>query len=290
MKVWLVGAKGMLGQAVSRALERSSVAHVDTDLEVDVTDPKRVREFLEEQDPDWIVNCAAYTAVDQAEDEEARAYELNANAPLNLAQAARHEGAALLHISTDYVFDGELNRPYREDDPPNPRSAYGRTKLAGEEAVRSTLPEHVILRTAWLYGHQGKNFVETMLRLMTERAELSVVDDQTGSPTYADDLADAIVRIVTSHRPAYGTFHFSGAGECTWHGFAREIYQQAKEIGLLSSSCTILPVTSDEFPQKATRPRNSRLSKEKIQHTYGIVPDHWKQSLHNYLTSRSTYA
>jgi len=286
MKVWLVGAKGMLGQAVSRALGATGVEYTATDAEVDFTDAAVVASYVERERPDWIVNCAAYTAVDQAEDEESLALRLNAAGPANLAAAAANTGASLLHISTDYVFDGTLDRPYREDDEPAPESAYGRTKLAGEEAVRSHLDRHVIIRTAWLYGHGGKNFVETMLRLMEERDELTIVDDQLGSPTNADDLAAAITRVVTHEAPTYGTFHFSGAGECSWYGFASEIYRQGRESGLLTRECTLTPVTSDQFPQKAKRPANSRLSKERIGEAYGVVPEPWQESLRRYLTER----
>lgn len=288
MKVWLVGAKGMLGQAVSKVLDTAAIAHVDTDAEVDFTDPAVVDAFAERERPDWIVNCAAYTAVDKAEDEEARALTLNADGPANLSAAAAKSGASLIHISTDYVFSGDLDRPYREGDTPNPESAYGRTKLAGEEAVRERLNQYVIIRTAWLYGHGGKNFVETMLRLMAEREELTIVDDQIGSPTNATDLANAIATIVGHRQPTYGTFHYSGAGECSWYGFASEIYRQAREISLISSECTLRSVTSDQFPQKAKRPSNSRLSKEKISAAYGIVPPVWEESLHRYLTERNT--
>ncbi len=289
MKVWLVGAKGMLGQAVSKSLDTAAIAHVDTDAETDFVDPAVVDAFVQREHPDWIVNCAAYTAVDQAEDEEAKALKLNADGPANLSAAAAKSGASLIHISTDYVFSGDLDRPYREDDTPNPESAYGRTKLAGEVAVRERLDYHVIVRTAWLYGHCGKNFVETMLRLMAEREELSIVDDQIGSPTNATDLANAIATIVGHRQPTYGTFHYSGTGECSWYGFASEIYRQARELGLIGSECSLRPVTSDQFPQKAKRPSNSRLSKEKIGAAYRIVPPAWEESLHRYLAERKTH-
>lgn len=286
MKVWLVGAKGVLGQAVARALDEAGLPHVDTDIDVDFTDPAVVQAYVEREGPDWIVNCAAYTAVDQAEDEETLALKLNAQGPANLAAVAADSAASLLHISTDYVFDGELDRPYREDDTPNPQSAYGRTKLAGEEAVRERLDRHVIIRTAWLYGHGGKNFVETMLRLMEEREELTIVDDQLGSPTNAADLARAITGVVSHKAPPHGTFHFSGTGECTWYGFAQEIYRQARELGIVQTECALTPVSSDQFPQKAKRPANSRLSTEKIEAAYGVAPEPWEESLNRYLTER----
>jgi len=287
MTVWLVGAKGMLGTEVSLAFQKAGIAHIATDAEVDFTDSETVDAWMARERPKWIVNCAAYTAVDQAEDEQALAHKLNARGPANLAAAAGPYGASLLHISTDYVFNGDLDRPYREDDITDPQSAYGRTKLAGEQALQDALEQHVILRTAWLYGHRGRNFVETMLRLMAERPELAIVDDQLGSPTNAADLAEAITKIVSHPEPTYGTYHFSGAGECTWYGFATEIYRQGRELGMITSECVLQPVTSDQFPQKAKRPSNSRLSKEKIGADYGIVPPQWEQSLKRYLTERT---
>lgn len=286
MTVWLVGSRGMLGRAVEAELLAQDVEVSSSDLDVDITDLDRVVEHAREITPDWIVNCAAYTEVDGAEDEEEKAYRINATGPENLATAASQNGASLLHISTDYVFDGALDRPYDVADHPNPQTAYGRTKLAGEQAIRQLIERHVIIRTAWLYGAGGKNFVETMLRLMEQRTEITVVNDQVGSPTYSEELARVIRALVMSDKTWYGTFHFSGEGSCTWYEFAVEIYRQAKTLGILETDATVLPIASGEFPQRAVRPRNSLLSKEAIHHAYGVEPRPWREGLHDYLQAR----
>ena len=283
MNVWLVGSRGMLGQAVEDKLQNQGISYFPSNSEVDITDMDSVQDFLSGCGLDWIINCSAYTAVDKCEDEQEHAYRVNALGPQNLASIASQKGSALVHVSTDYVFDGTKQGEYLEEDIPSPLSVYGRTKLQGEQFVSCYLNESIIIRTAWLYGHSGQNFVYTMLKLMNERQEIKVVNDQYGSPTYAPDLAQAIIIVISSYQPVYGTFHFSGSGECTWYDFAREIYSQGRDFGLISNECEIHPVSSAQFSQKAPRPQNSRLSKEKIAGSYSVSIQHWKDGLERFM-------
>ena len=231
----------------------------------------------------WIINCAAYTAVDKAEDDPETAQKLNADALINICTAAKHYGAKLIHFSTDYVFDGSSSVPYIETDSTNPQSVYGRTKLQGEQNIVGLLPEHYIIRTAWLYGRNGANFVSTMLRLMNEKDSLKVVNDQRGSPTYAVDLAKAVLRIMQVDNHRYGIYHYSNEGNITWYDFSCEIYRQGKRIGLIKRACSVVPCTSSEFPQKAHRPSFSLLNKQKIKETFSLSVPNWNESLSSYL-------
>jgi len=222
--------------------------------ELDITSTESVAHTVSEFRPDVVINCAAWTAVDAAEENEPAAMAVNGEGPEKLAAACRVTGAWLVQLSTDYVFSGEATTPYSEDAAPDPRSAYGRTKLAGEMAVQSMLPDaHYIVRTAWLYGHQGSNFVKTMLRLESERETIDVVDDQIGQPTYAADLATQIVALVDA-RPAAGIFHGTNSGEVSWHGFTQEIFRQ---IG--ADPARVIAVTSEQFVRPAPRPAYSVL-------------------------------
>lgn len=293
--IWLVGDKGMLGKEVAALLEAGGAVFVRSDKETDIRDPAALRAFAEEAARkggaiEWIVNCSAYTAVDKCEDEFELARTINAAGAGNLAELASAVGAALLHISTDYVFDGKgivgpdgKPRPWLEDDPVDPVNAYGRTKAEGEALVRGALREHLILRTAWLYGIHGPNFVATMLRLMTERDSLSVVADQFGNPTWARDLAGAIVSLVAGGKKApWGTYHYTGAGVTSWHGFATAIRDGALKRGLLAKEIPVRAITSAEYPSKAKRPAWSALSKDKIA-ALGIAVPRWEESLSRYL-------
>ena len=276
--IWLIGNKGMLGTELSRHLQHAGLSWVGTDREVDILDPAALRAFAAGKDLRWLVNCAAYTAVDKAEEEEALALRLNAEGPANLAALAASLGARLLHLSTDYVFDGSASTPYRESDPPAPAGAYGRTKAEGERRVMAAAPSSVILRTAWLYGRHGPNFVYTMLRLMTERDSLGVVADQHGSPTSAADLSAAIVHLLTLPDLPPGIYHYTNAGQTTWYHFACEIHRLGRQRGLLDRDCVISPLTTAGYPTKAARPAYSVLSKEKIQ-TLGVQVPGWEESL-----------
>jgi len=301
VKVWVTGAKGMLGQEVVSQLEERKASGVEilaTDREVDIADRSAVDTFVSRLVlVDWIVNCAAWTAVDAAEDHESEARRLNVEGPRVLAESASRHNAALLHISTDYVFAGEENQPYQPDDPTDPRSIYGITKRDGEDAVRATLARHVIVRTAWLYGPGGKNFVSTMLRLMNERDEIGVVADQYGLPTYAPDLASAIVTI-TGHAEGeghWGTYHYTNAANetedfrgITWFDFAREIYRTGRETGAIMSECEIRPLTTAEYPTAGVRPAYSVLDYSKTLTTFETKIPNWKDALQRYFAQISS--
>jgi len=277
--IWLVGNKGMLGTEVAAALAKAGFELVGSDCEVDILDPLALAGFAEGKSLTWIVNCAAYTAVDKAEDEAALAMRLNAEGPLNLALLASKIGARILHMSTDYVFDGKGTKPYVEEDPVNPTGSYGRSKAEGEARVRAALSEHVILRTAWLYGKAGSNFVATMLRLMAAKERIGVVADQRGTPTCAVDLAGAVAAVIGSKEPRFGTFHYTNLGETSWFEFALEIKRLGLEYGILSRDCKVDALTTEEYPTKAKRPAYSVLSKEKILDAYGLLIPEWKESL-----------
>lgn len=288
--IWIIGNKGMLGRELSELLTAQGIEHVGSDREVSILDPEALSAFANDVQREGrrisaIVNCAAYTAVDKAEDEPELAFALNAIGPEHIARLAKSLGARFIHISTDYVFDGKASRPYREDDPTGPTGVYGKTKAEGERRVIAACPEAIILRTAWLYGKHGPNFVYTMLRLMRERTELGVVADQRGTPTWARDLATAIIVILGKELPAPGIYHFTNEGETTWYEFAREIYVQARTLGLLPHDVTIRPLTTDQYPTKAKRPAYSVLSKQKIKRTFDLSIPEWRDSLIKFLGS-----
>jgi dTDP-4-dehydrorhamnose reductase len=256
MRVLVTGANGQLGSELVRLHSARSGDEVfGIDLpELDITSTGSVAHTVSEFKPDVVTNCAAWTAVDAAEENEAAAMAVNGEGPEKLAAACRVTGAWLVQLSTDYVFSGEATTPYAEDASPDPRSAYGRTKLAGEMAVQSMLPDaHYIVRTAWLYGHEGNNFVKTMLRMESERETIDVVDDQIGQPTYAADLAAQIVALVDA-RPAAGIFHGTNSGEVSWHGFTQEIFRQ-----MGADPARVIAVTSEQFVRPAPRPAYSVL-------------------------------
>ena len=275
--VLVTGANGQLGREMRRAAAGSKDRYVFTDVtELDIADADAVGRTVREEKADVIVNCAAYTNVDRAEEDETAADLLNHRAVANLAAAARERGAMLIHISTDYVFRGDKCTPYAEDDPTDPTGAYGRTKLAGERAVQQSGCRYLIFRTAWLYSEFGNNFLRTMLRLTAERDSLSVVFDQVGTPTYAGDLARAIFEIVQGRKydGREGVYHFSDEGVCSWYDFARAIAGYAGHTG-----CDIEPCPSSEFSSKVRRPSFSVLDKTKVKQTFGIRIPHWTESL-----------
>ncbi len=283
--IWLIGNRGMLGSDVEKLLVRRSLPFMTSDIDVDITDPAALRAFAGQQDIEWIINCSAYTAVDAAEDERDRAFRINADGVLNIARLAEEKGAALIHVSTDYVFDGEKPGAYREDDATNPVGAYGASKLAGEQRIASAMKRYFIIRTAWLYGRTGKNFTLTMIRLFGERDEVRVVADQWGSPTYTGDLAAAIVKIVEDGSARYGIYHYTNEGRTTWHEFAVEICAQARRHGLIDRDVRVTPVTTAEYPTKARRPKNSYLSKEKIVRELGVRCRDWREALADCISS-----
>ncbi|HUX13196.1 MAG TPA: dTDP-4-dehydrorhamnose reductase [Spirochaetia bacterium] len=273
--VWLVGSKGMLGTEVEALLQEKKIPHVATDLDCDITDPEAVLAYAGPKQIDWILNCSAYTAVDRAEDEPVLAFKVNADGPENLARLAKQKAARIIHISTDYVFDGKKDGAYTEEDKVNPIGVYGKSKAEGERRVRDACARHFIVRTSWLFGPNGKNFVYTMLRLFNEKPVVRVVNDQHGCPTYAPDLAAMLVKIVELDSQEYGTYHFTNEGKTTWYEFAREIYRQARDRGLVTSECRIEPITAAEYPTRAVRPRNSVLDTGKTRNTFLVSQPGW---------------
>lgn len=278
MNVLVTGANGQLGNEMRRIAASGTTPHryIFTDVaELDITDPAAIEAMMTAEQVNAIVNCAAYTNVDKAEDDEAVADLINNKAVANLAAAAKAHDALLVHVSTDYVFGGDGNLPRKEDDAVNPLGVYGVTKLAGEQSIAAAGCRSVILRTAWLYSVHGKNFVKTMLSLMASRPELKVVFDQVGTPTYAGDLADAIAVILCDPQvnDKLGIYHFSDEGVCSWFDFSTAIAE------LSGSVCAVKPCHSDEFPSKVTRPAFSVLDKTKIKAAFGLNIPHWRTSL-----------
>lgn len=287
MNILVTGANGQLGNEMRIVSKGSSDRYIFTDVEeLDITNRDAVMNFVKENDIKVVVNCAAYTNVDKAEDDEATAELINAQAVKHLAEACKSNEATLIHISTDYVFGGnEGNTPRTEDEPVNPTGAYGRTKLHGEQAIQEVGCNYLIIRTAWLYSEFGNNFVKTMRRLTSERDKLNVVFDQIGTPTYALDLANVIMRFIeilkkennyqlsTVNSQLFGVYHFSNEGVISWYDFAKEICE------LSGNECDIQPCHSNEFPSKVKRPSYSVLDKTKIKNKLNITIPHWKESL-----------
>ena len=276
MKILVTGANGQLGRELRNVLESDIPGQsIYTDVaELDLTDSKAVDLFFKQNEISHVVNCAAYTAVDRAEEEKLECASININAVKNLAIAADSVGAKIIHISTDYVFDGTAHRPYKESDKVNPISEYGTTKRKGETALLALAPESIIIRTSWLYSPYGNNFVKTMMRLGAEHSEIKVVCDQIGSPTYALDLAKAIYRVLLSHQWVEGIFHYSNEGVCSWYDFAKAIHRVAGIKG-----CNVCPIPTEEYPTAASRPFFSVLDKSRIKATYGADVPYWEDSL-----------
>ena len=277
MNILVTGANGQLGNEIRIVSKGSSDCYIFTDVEeLDITNRDAVMNFVKENDIKVVINCAGYTNVEKAENEEKLAELINAQAVEYLALACRDNQATLIHISTDYVFGGnEGNTPRKENEPVNPTGAYGRTKLHGEQVIEKVGCKHIIIRTAWLYSEFGNNFIKTMRRLTSERDKLNVVFDQIGTPTYAFDLANVIFKIIEERRydELSGIYHFSNEGVISWYDFAKEICE------LSGNECDIQPCHSDEFPSKVKRPSYSVLDKTKIKNSLNITIPHWKESL-----------
>ncbi len=283
MRILLTGRNGQVGWELERSLAGLGEVSAFDVSSMDLAVPDQIVARVREIKPDVIVNAAAYTAVDAAEQEPELAMAINGTAPGVLAEEAKRLGSLLVHYSTDYVFDGTKDGPYAEDDATGPIGAYGRSKLAGEEAVRAACKRHVILRTAWVYGVHGGNFVKTMLRVGAERPELKVVGDQVGSPSFAVDIARAVLAVVSNivtrpdDRDLYGTFHCSGAGSTSWHGFACKIFDLAAPH--LGKRPVVREITTAEYPTPARRPANSRLSSDKLKAFHGASMRPWEEAL-----------
>jgi len=288
-QVWLTGGSGMLASALRDEFDRLGVSYVATDAELDITQRERVLAAAAKHRPHWIINGAAFTRVDDAEKELDVAQRVNGDGPAFLAEAAREHGANLLHFSTDYVFAGDAAAPYREQDPVAPRTAYGKTKLEGEQRALSVHPAgSFVLRTSWLFGENGPNFVRTMVNLMRERETLKVVHDQLGRPTYTRDLAAAALELVGLARPraaAPGVYHFANAGEVSWHGFTLGIRAACERLEQALRVREILPVTTAEFPRPAPRPAYSVLDTSRIERALGRAPRPWQTALEHYLAA-----
>ena len=282
MKILITGANGMLANEVRKKFKEENEIILTDVAELDITNEKAVFEFINNLKADYIINCAAFTAVDKAEECYELADKINGDGPTNLAKAAKAAGSKLVHISTDYVFGGDLDlsKNYSEDDEKNPVTAYGITKLHGEQGIQNTMEEYYIFRTAWLYGIGGNNFVKTMTKLGNEKDELNVVADQHGSPTYAKDLSDIIYQAIEKKIP-YGVYNATNEGYTTWYEFTKEI------LAGQGIECKVNPVTTKEYIDmmkviQAKRPYNSKLSKEKLK-KYGIIVPEWKDGLKRYL-------
>ena len=281
-KIWISGASGMLGSHFKRLLTQQNISFVANDKEhIDITELDHVSDFIRIQKITHIINCAAYTHVDLAETDQKKAYQVNAIGPHNLGIAGRRHGARVLHFSTDYVFDGKKRVPYQEDHYCTPISAYGMSKLAGEIKLQDEHQHSCIIRTSWLFGSPGKNFVETMLSLMREKELLRVVCDQIGRPTYCQDLAEAALELLDEE----GTFHFANSFETSWFQLAKEIARQAKELGYPLKIKTIEPISSREYLTAATRPAYSTLNTKKIEGILGKPPRSWQEALYDYLVA-----
>ena len=275
MQILLIGSNGQLGSEMV-ALQTQETPHQWFNLdinELDITDKNAVEQFVVNNKIDGIINCAAYTNVDKAEEDVALCYKVNRDAPQYLAQAIEKVGGFIIHISTDYVFDGTNNIPYTEQDKPNPVTIYGKSKIEGEQYVCESCKQHIIIRTAWVYSSYGKNFVKTMIKLGEEKPSLGVIFDQIGSPTYARDLAKTIITIV-NQGIIPGIYNFSNEGVISWYDFTKHIHQLAN-----ITSCKVAPIHTADYPTLAQRPHFSVLDKTKIKNTYNIEIPYWRDSL-----------
>ena len=286
--IWLIGNKGMLGSDIEKLLQKKEMVYYASDREVDIIDYKELDKYIKDKEISWIINCAGYTRVDKAEEEIEESFRLNRDGIRNLALFSSKREIKLIHISTDYVFDGRKKGTagYNEDDKTNPINIYGKSKLAGEEEIEEISEEYFIIRTAWLYGKQGNNFVYTMLRLFKESDLVKVVEDQWGSPTYTVDLAEVILKIIENDFKKYGIYHFTNEGITTWYEFARVIYDQAKKLGLLGDKrqVGIKPIKTNEYSTLTKRPGYAVLSKDKIKKEFNLKIRNWEKALEDFIS------
>ncbi len=275
MKLLITGAYGQLGNEMRVALERyPHLESIFTDVDtLDITDKHAVDAFVALHKPNVLINCAAYTAVDKAEDDLALCYKINCDAVRNLGEVAQAHGMTVIHVSTDYVFDGTNHIPYTEDMAVSPTNVYGKSKLAGERELRKACPGAIIIRTSWLYSGFGNNFVKTMLKLGNERSQLKVIFDQIGTPTYAADLADSMLQIIDSGKFVPGIYHFSNEGVCSWYDFTKMIFK------LANVECEVLPIESKDYAVRTPRPHYSVLNKSKLKSTYNQAIPYWMDGL-----------
>lgn len=282
--VWLIGNKGMLGTQLEEKLKKEKIEYTASDREVDITDINALGSYVSGKKIGWIINCSAYTAVDKAESEEELARRINATGVENIAIIAEKIGAKVIHFSTDYVYDGKGKNPWKETDPTEPLSAYGRTKLEGEQNLLQHATRVFIFRISWLYGVYGPNFVKTMLRLFKEKSELNVVSDQIGSPTYAAELVNNIVGLLKKGSEAYGIYQYADDGYISWYDFACRIMETGYKNRLIDKKISINPIPTDKYPTPARRPANSRMDKAKVKKTLGFRVYGWERNLKAYFT------
>lgn len=275
-KILIIGGNGQLGNCLNKLISKYALDYefhfTDYDT-LDITNQKQINEYFSEYEPHYCINVSAYTAVDLAEQEKEKAFAINAEGVRHLAEACTEKGIDLIHISTDYVFSGDTNIPYSEDDFTNPLSVYGASKLEGENLALENNPKTIIIRTSWLYSEFGKNFVKTMLNLFGSKDELNVAADQFGQPTNANDLAEVIMKIISTEEKEYGVFHFSNYSETTWFDFAKKIAELSK------SKIKINPISTEQYPTPAKRPMRSTMCLDKIENSYNIEPKYWENSL-----------
>ena len=312
--VWVIGSNGMLGQEVCRQLTQIGMTWIGSGSEVDITKAEDLETFTQSHDQsanrtgysvakkrvpakiEWVINCAAYTDVEGAEDEPEKAMKVNAEGALNIARATRKIGAKFIHFSTDYVFDGRSKTPYTEDNPRNPLGVYGKSKCAGEEAIQKEMTQYYIIRSSWLYGFDRPNFVYKMISEMSLNDTVEVVEDQKGSPTFAGNLANVAIKIMQTSINAhhlfgknaaipYGVYHYADSGEATWCSFAEKIYTLAKKYKRLSNNCKVVPCSSAERESKVIRPAYSVLSTSKITSAMKIKVPAWEESLEKFIKS-----
>ncbi|WP_289043749.1 dTDP-4-dehydrorhamnose reductase [uncultured Olleya sp.] len=279
IKILVTGSGGQLGQCLKKkSKEHKNLDFVFLDSEAfDITDSNQTETIFNNHNFDYCINCAAYTAVDNAETDYEKAHKINVIGSKNLAQASNKFGVVLIHISTDFVFNGEANMPYKETDLTDPIGVYGHTKWKGEKEIQLHLKNHYIIRTSWLYSEYKNNFVKTMLRLAQEKDELNIVDDQKGTPTNANDLTDVIIGIITTRKTDYGLYHYSNSGETTWYDFAKTVFEMSQVV------IKVNPVTSKAFVTKAKRPKYSVLDKTKISSVFNLKIPNWKESLNKHI-------
>lgn len=286
MKLLVAGANGQVGFKLAQLLKEKGFDFIAlTREQLDISDAEAVRQVVLDYLPEVIINAAAYTSVDKAESDQDCAYQINAEGPKNLALAAKEINAAIFHISTDYVFDGNASSVYTEDDITNPQGAYGASKLAGEKCVRDVTHKHIILRTAWVFCEHGNNFVKTMIRLGRDRKELGIVADQYGGPTYAGHIAEALIAIAERYQQdndlPWGIYHYSGVPHVNWYDFAKSIFNEVQSEAIYNQAPSLKPIATEDYPTPAKRPKNSRMSCEKIKVAFDIAPSNWRLALKN---------
>ena len=283
-KILITGANGQLGSALnilfSHQADRFGIINAGH-KDLDITDFLKVQEYLRKTIPDYLINCAAYTAVDKAESEQNRAFDINEDGARNLAKASAALNIPIIHISTDFVFDGSSSTPLSEEDLCRPINVYGQSKYEGEKAVQAENDKHFIIRTSWLYSNFGSNFLKSISKLAKEKSSLNIVFDQIGTPTFADDLAEVIVKIIDSNASDYGIYHYSNEGVASWYDFAKEL------IELQGIQCDVRPILTSQYPTPAKRPAYSVLNKAKIKSTFGIDIPYWKESLRKCIEEQS---